>query len=80
MEIMRIGLDLAKNVFEAFGVDRQENEQLRKILKRNKALEYFSQFEPCIVGIETCVCPFRFWGMVGPCVRFDLGLYRLVCA
>lgn len=30
MEIMRIGLDLATNVFEVFGVDKHENEQLRK--------------------------------------------------
>lgn len=35
MEIMRIGLDLAKNAFEAFGVDAQETEELRKNLKRN---------------------------------------------
>lgn len=54
MEIMRIGLDLAKNVFEVFGVDNQDKEMLRKVLKRNKVLEFFSQLEPCVVGIESC--------------------------
>jgi transposase len=61
MEIMQIGLDLAKNVFEVFGVDKQEKELLRKVLKRNKVLAFFSQLEPCIVGIESCGGA-HYWG------------------
>ncbi len=61
MEIMRIGLDLAKTVFEVFGVDRHEKERMRKILKRNRVLEFFSQLEPCIIGIESCGGA-HYWG------------------
>ena len=34
MNIMRIGLDLAKNIFKVFGVDAQEKEVQHKTLKR----------------------------------------------
>ncbi len=35
MEIVRIGLDLAKNIFEVHGVDAQDNAILRKTLRRD---------------------------------------------
>ena len=54
MEIMRIGLDLAKNVFEVYGVDEQERPALRKTLKRSQVMKFFAQLNPCIVGIESC--------------------------
>lgn len=54
MEIMRIGLDLAKNVFEVYGVDEQEQPALRKTLKRSQVMKFFAQLNPCIVGIESC--------------------------
>ncbi|GGO76305.1 hypothetical protein GCM10011348_03190 [Marinobacterium nitratireducens] len=54
MEIMRIGLDLAKNVFEVFGVDEQEQQALRKTLKRSQVMKFFAQLHPCIVGMESC--------------------------
>ena len=54
MEIMRIGLDLAKNVFEVYGVDEQERPALRKTLKRSQVMKFFAQLNLCIVGIESC--------------------------
>ncbi len=54
MEIMRFGLDLAKSVFEVFGVDEQEQQVLRKTLTRNPVMEFFALLHPCIVGIESC--------------------------
>ncbi|TPE52386.1 transposase [Maribrevibacterium harenarium] len=54
MKSMRIGLDLAKNVFEVFAVDQDEKVLLRKTIKRSKVLEFFIQQEPCVVGIESC--------------------------
>lgn len=54
MEIMRIGLDLAKNVFEVYGVDEQEQPALRKTLKRSQLMKFFAQLNPCIVSIESC--------------------------
>ena len=34
MEIMRIGLDLAKNVFEVYGVDEQEQPALQRVIAK----------------------------------------------
>ena len=34
MEIMRVGVDLAKNVFQVHGVDRRENAVWQRSLKR----------------------------------------------
>lgn len=52
--ITRVGLDLAKNVFEVHGVDEHGKPVLRKTLSRNKVLEYFAQLPPCMVGMEAC--------------------------
>ncbi len=54
MEIMRIGLDLAKNVFEVFGVDEKEQPTLSKSLKRSQLVRFFTQIPPCIVAFESC--------------------------
>ena len=54
MKVKRIGLDLAKNVFELFGVDEQEREVLRKTVRRNKVLATFAQLPACVVGLEAC--------------------------
>lgn len=54
MRSIRIGLDLAKNVFEVYAVDQHEKMLIRKTLKRNKVLEFFAQQESCIVGMESC--------------------------
>jgi len=54
MKSMRLGLDLAKNIFEVFAVDQDEKVLLRKTIKRSQVLEFFGQQEPCIVGMESC--------------------------
>lgn len=51
---MRTGLDLAKNIFEVYGVDEHEQPALRKTLKRSQVMKFFAQLNPCIVGIESC--------------------------
>ena len=54
MEIMRIALDLAKNVFEVFGVDQKEQSVLCKTLKRNQVMSFFARIDPCLVAFESC--------------------------
>ena len=54
MEIKRIGLDLAKNVFEVHAVDEAERVVVRKTLRRGKVLEFFAQLPACVVGMEAC--------------------------
>ena len=54
MLVKRIGLDLAKNIFELYGVDASEQGVLRKTVRRNKLLSTFAQLPPCVVGLEAC--------------------------
>jgi transposase len=54
MKVTRIGLDIAKQIFELHGVDQRERVVLRKTLKRDRVLEYFAQLEPCTVALEAC--------------------------
>ena len=54
MEIVRIGLDLAKNVFEVCGVDMRDAVVLRKTLRRDAVPQFFAELPPCLVGMEAC--------------------------
>jgi transposase len=54
MNITRIGIDLAKQVFQLHGVDRDERVQVRKQLRRTQMLAYFSKLPPCLIGVEAC--------------------------
>jgi hypothetical protein len=47
MKVTRIGLDIAKQIFELHGVDQRDRVVLRKTLKSDRVLEYFTQLEPC---------------------------------
>jgi transposase len=53
-EIITVGLDLAKNVFQAHGADGAGRAVLRKKLRRMQVLEFFSQLPPCVVAMEAC--------------------------
>jgi transposase len=54
MPVIRIGLDLAKNVFQAHGVDEHGQVVLRKQLRRREVLSFFASLPPCLIGIEAC--------------------------
>jgi transposase len=54
MQIVRIGLDLAKYVFEVHGVDAEEKVVLRKTLRRDAVATFFADLPPCLVGMEAC--------------------------
>jgi transposase len=49
-----IGLDLAKNVFQAHGADAAGHVVFRKRLVRAKVLEFFARQAPCVVALEAC--------------------------
>jgi transposase len=53
MQIARIGLDLAKYVFEIHGVDRHGKTVLRRTLRRSAVTAFFANMPPCLVGMET---------------------------
>ena len=54
MEVTRIGLDIAKNVFQVHGVDKHGKTVIRKQLKRAELMPFFVQTPPCLIGIEAC--------------------------
>lgn len=54
MKITRIGLDLAKQVFQIHGVDRKEEVTCRRQLRRNQMEAFFRKLEPCLIGMEAC--------------------------
>lgn len=54
MKLKRIGVDLAKQVFQVHGVDSHEQVACRKQIKRSGLLDFFRQLEPCRVVMEAC--------------------------
>ena len=54
MEVKRIGLDIAKNVFQAVGVDGSGKEVFSKRIRRAEVIDFFAEQRPCRVGIEAC--------------------------
>ena len=53
-EITTVGRDLAKNVFQVHGADASGRAVLRKKLRRDQVLAFFSQLQPCVVAMEAC--------------------------
>ncbi|GAB3114468.1 IS110 family transposase [Pseudomaricurvus hydrocarbonicus] len=58
---IRIGLDIAKNIFVVYGVDRNGKKTLSKKLKRQSVLSFFAQLPPALIGIESCGSS-SYWG------------------
>ena len=54
MEVITIGIDLAKSVFQVHGVDAAGETVIRKQLRRRQVLPFFKKLTPCLVGIEAC--------------------------
>jgi len=54
MNVTRIGIDLAKQVFQVHGVDRTGKVIVRKQLRRNQMRVYFSKLSPVLIGMEAC--------------------------
>lgn len=54
MTITRIGLDIAKSVFQLHGVDARGKTVLRKTLARGEVLGFFANRPACLIGIEAC--------------------------
>src|SRR4051794_28489638 len=52
MQVVRIGLDLAKYVFEVHGVDNHGKVVVRKRLRRDAVAGFFANLPACLVGME----------------------------
>ncbi|MBY8335398.1 IS110 family transposase [Qipengyuania pacifica] len=53
-EVVTIGLDIAKSVFQVHGVNSAGDAVLRRQLKRARMLPFFAKLPPCLIGIEAC--------------------------
>ena len=53
-EVITIGLDLAKNVFQVHGVDGLGEVTIRRQLRRRQVIPFFRKLAPCLVGVEAC--------------------------
>jgi len=54
MNVTRIGLDLAKQVFQIHAVDRDERVVAKRQLKRSQVRDYFEKLPACRIGMEAC--------------------------
>jgi transposase len=53
-EIIRIGMDTSKHIFQLHGVNASEEVVLRKRLGRQAMLGFFAKLPPTVIGIEAC--------------------------
>ena len=54
MNTKRVGIYIAKQVFQVHGVDYQDKVVLRKQLRRNQMLSFFATLSLCMIGMEAC--------------------------
>ena len=52
--VVTVGLDLAKSVFQIHGVDEAGRTSLRRRLARHQLIDYFAKLPPCLIGMEAC--------------------------
>ncbi|MDI1280055.1 IS110 family transposase [Brevundimonas sp.] len=53
-QVVTIGLDIAKSVFQVHGIDAEGGVVIRQKLTRARLLKFFGKLGPCLVGIEAC--------------------------
>ena len=53
-KFIRIGVDLAKNYFQIHALASEGAPAVTRKMTRVKMREFFSQIEPCLVGMEAC--------------------------
>jgi transposase len=71
-QIIRIGMDTSKHIFQLHGVDAAEHPVLRKRLRRSELLAFFARLPPTVIGMEACAAA-HFWarelGQLGHTVK-----------
>jgi len=62
-EVIRIGLDTSKHVFQAHGVDGSERVVVSRQLSRGQVQKFFAALAPTAVGLEACGAS-HYWARV----------------
>ena len=69
VEVVTVGLDIAKSVFQVHGVDVGGGVAIRRRLRRAQVLPFFAKLPACLIGIEACATA-HYWAReisrVGP--------------
>ena len=60
-EIITVGLDLAKNVFQLHGADASGRAVMRRKLRRSQVLKVLAGLPSCTVAMEACGGA-HYWG------------------
>jgi transposase len=53
-EVVTVGLDLAKNVFQVHAITADGAVLIRRKLRRAEVIRFFAELPPCLVGMEAC--------------------------
>ncbi|WP_027690274.1 IS110 family transposase, partial [Rhizobium leguminosarum] len=53
-QIIRIGMDTSKHVFQLHGVNAAERPILRKKMRRKEMVDFFATCPPTVIAIEAC--------------------------
>jgi transposase len=53
-EVVTVGLDIDKSVFQVHGVDAAGEVVMRRQIRRAQLLQYFAKLPACLIGIEAC--------------------------
>ena len=53
-QVIRIGMDTSKHIFQLHGVDGAEKPVLRKRLRRKAMVDFFAKLPPTVIGVEAC--------------------------
>ena len=59
-DVATVGLDIAKQVFQAHGADASGETLFNTKIKRENVLEFFSKLKPCLIGMESCATSY-YW-------------------
>jgi transposase len=54
VDIIRIGMDTSKSVFQLHGVNAAEEVVLRRKLRRREMIRFFEKLPPSLIAIEAC--------------------------
>ncbi len=64
-DVITIGVDLAKSVFQVHGVDAEGAIVVRRQLRRLQVLPFFEKLSPCLVGMEACATSHHWARVIG---------------
>jgi transposase len=53
--VTRVGLDLAKRVFQVHAVEAQGEIVVVRKLTRSQLIPFFAELPPCVVAMEACI-------------------------